>query len=435
MKGLAVVFAVLLTIIGVARAMDQADVPTKFPIPWGNSAGSSYIRVIPQASQIGIQNCAASLTDGFPPLTFVPSTAGGCPPFGQDFNGVLRQVSSWSRWQAAGAFPIYDASFSSSIGGYPSGATLANASTPGCFWVSSVDANSSNPDSSGANWASSCPGGGVGGNSSGTANAQIVAATPFVLTAGAVVSFRATLSNTSVLRVNVNGTGLIDVYRRSQLGAALSVGGEVVNGSLVQLQYDGARWQCMSCLIVQVGEIRDYAGSTAPDGWFFPDGTCISQTTYAELFQVIGTQYGSCSAGLFALPDLRGRVIAGRDDLGGSAASRLTSATMTPNGTTLGATGGGQQSTLITANLPAYTPAGSVGSNTTGITATTTAIRSPAPTGTIDFSPGSLQQLTATVAIIDPGHLHSFTGTAQGGTSTAFTHVPPAMVANKIIKF
>jgi len=55
----------------------------------------------PQASQIGITNCAASLTDGFPPLTFVPVAQGGCPPFGSDFNGILRQITQWSQWMQA----------------------------------------------------------------------------------------------------------------------------------------------------------------------------------------------------------------------------------------------------------------------------------------------------------------------------------------------
>ena len=98
-----------------AFGMQQSQVPPKFPIPWGNSASSSYLRSIPVPSQIGIQNCAASLTDGFPALTFVPATAGGCPPFGADFNGILKQVTQWSRWQGAGAVPLYDSSFSSSM--------------------------------------------------------------------------------------------------------------------------------------------------------------------------------------------------------------------------------------------------------------------------------------------------------------------------------
>lgn len=136
-----------------AYALTQASIPPKFGIPWGNSAGASYIRSIPQGSQIGIQNCAASLTDGWPPLTFVPAAAGGCPPFGQDFNGILKQITQWSQWQAAGGPVVYDGTLSSNIGGYPKGAVLQSAVLVGRLWLSTADNNTTNPDSTtSANW-------------------------------------------------------------------------------------------------------------------------------------------------------------------------------------------------------------------------------------------------------------------------------------------
>lgn len=142
----------LLLIPAAALSMSQSSVPPKFPIPWGNSAGSAYVRSIPTPSQIGIQNCAASLTDGFPPLTFVPSSAGGCPPFGQDFNGILKQVTQWNQWVQAGGPVFYDSAFASAIGGYPSGAKVASAVVPGNAWMSTADNNATNPDAGGANW-------------------------------------------------------------------------------------------------------------------------------------------------------------------------------------------------------------------------------------------------------------------------------------------
>lgn len=153
------VVAALLAILALAiappgaRALDVGSSPTKFPIPWGSSAGSAYIRSIPQGSQIGVQNCAASLTDGFPPLTFTPSSAGGCPPFGQDFNGILKQVTQWAQWQAAGGPVFYDSSFSSSIGGYPKGTVLSSTVVPGYRWLSTADNNTTDPDAGGAGWA------------------------------------------------------------------------------------------------------------------------------------------------------------------------------------------------------------------------------------------------------------------------------------------
>lgn len=135
-----------------ALAMDSSAIPPKFPIVWGNSAGSAYIRSIPEASQIGVTNCAASLTDGFPPLTFTPSSAGGCPPFGQDFNGILKQVTQWSQWVQAGGPVFYDSSFATSIGGYPKGTILSSTIVPGYRWLSTAENNTTDPDAGGAGW-------------------------------------------------------------------------------------------------------------------------------------------------------------------------------------------------------------------------------------------------------------------------------------------
>lgn len=133
--------------------MLASAIPASFPVPFAAAAGGGYIRPIPQASQIGIQDGAASLTDGFPPLTFLPVASGGTPPFGQDVNGVLNQVTAWAQWYAANGAGIYRSSaFSSAIGGYPAGAILASAVFPGAFWRSTADNNTSNPDAGGANW-------------------------------------------------------------------------------------------------------------------------------------------------------------------------------------------------------------------------------------------------------------------------------------------
>jgi hypothetical protein len=134
--------------------MLRSAVPPSFPIPFASSAGAGFIRAIPQASQIGITNGAASLTDGFPPLNFSPVAAGGVPPFGEDFNGLMNQVTLWNQWQEAGAPSTYNSAFSTSIGGYPQAAELSSAILIGRKWVSLVDNNTTDPDSSAAaNWA------------------------------------------------------------------------------------------------------------------------------------------------------------------------------------------------------------------------------------------------------------------------------------------
>jgi tail collar domain/collagen triple helix repeat protein len=59
-----------------------------------------------------------------------------------------------------------------------------------------------------------------------------------------------------------------------------------------------------------IGVVVPYAGSTPPTGWLVADGSAVSRTTYADLFQAIGTTYGAGDGSTtFNLPDLRGRVV------------------------------------------------------------------------------------------------------------------------------
>ena len=107
---------------------------------------------------------------------------------------------------------------------------------------------------------------------------------------------------------------------------------------------------------VPVGVIFDYAGVTAPSGWLFPYGQAVSRTTYSALFSVLGTTYGvGDSTTTFNLPDFRGRVAAGQDDMGGTSANRLTGLSGGLNGDTLGATGGLETHTLVELEIPAHT--------------------------------------------------------------------------------
>jgi hypothetical protein len=137
--------------------MLASQVPLSFPIPFANGAGAGFIRQVPTASQIGITNGAASLTDGFPPLTFLAVTAGGVPPFGEDFNGLLNQISAGVQWFQVGGVPTYNATYAVSIGGYPNGAVLQSGDGTG-FWRNTVDSNTTDPDASPASFTGSISG-------------------------------------------------------------------------------------------------------------------------------------------------------------------------------------------------------------------------------------------------------------------------------------
>ena len=133
--------------------MQSSNIPSKIPLPFAYAAGSSYKNTIPVASQIGVVNGKASLTDGFPPLTFQALSAGGIPPFGADFNGILNEITAIQQWQNAGGFFPYDSTFSTAVGGYPKGAILQAAAFGG-LWVSTAENNTTNPDTGGAGWVS-----------------------------------------------------------------------------------------------------------------------------------------------------------------------------------------------------------------------------------------------------------------------------------------
>ena len=100
---------------------------------------------------------------------------------------------------------------------------------------------------------------------------------------------------------------------------------------------------------VPLGTVSGFAGSTAPSGWQLCYGQAISRTQYAGLFAVTSTTYGSGDGSTtFNVPDLRGRVVAGLDNMGGTDAARLSTAN------TLGTTTGTETITLTTAQMPSH---------------------------------------------------------------------------------
>lgn len=135
--------------------MLSANVPARFSIWWAANADPAYVRDIPEQSQVGVQDGAASLETGFPPDTFTQLVAGGSPPFGQDFNGILRQITTNQQWMQAGGGWAYDLNFSTDVGGYPKGAIIRSSIVLGRQWYSLVDNNTTNPDDplTSANWA------------------------------------------------------------------------------------------------------------------------------------------------------------------------------------------------------------------------------------------------------------------------------------------
>jgi microcystin-dependent protein len=214
----------------------------------------------------------------------------------------------------------------------------------------------------------------------------------------------------------------------------------------------------VSSALIPVGVINPYAGSTAPTGWLLCSNQPVSRETYSALFAVIGTTYGSGDGSTtFNVPDLRGRTVAGLDNMGGTDAGRLSTAN------TLGTSTGVETVTLTSAQsgVPAHGHANTASfSGSFSGSAGTTGNDSPdhthnttwdgAGVGAGGISLWGLQGNTNNKASSGASarHAHSFTpaGSISGSVTmnnvnnavadaaSAHTNMQPTMVLNYIIK-
>lgn len=178
--------------------------------------------------------------------------------------------------------------------------------------------------------------------------------------------------------------------------------------------------------LIPAGLISDFGGTTAPSGWLLCDGSAVSRTTYSILFTAIGTTFGAGDGSTtFNVPDLRGRVAAGKDDMGGSAASRLTNGVSGVDGATLGASGGDENSQQ---HNHAVTDPG----HTHGMTASgDPAVNSSAGGSTVSGRSLTHAGGTAPQNLTDSATTGITLADSGSGSSE---NVQPTLVLNKIIK-
>ena len=192
-----------------------------------------------------------------------------------------------------------------------------------------------------------------------------------------------------------------------------------------------------------IGELIPWTRLSAPSGWVLPYGQTLSRTTYADLWAIAQTEIAGGNtffnngdgSTTFGIADLRGRVVAGKDNMGGVVAGRLGSGagfsgTDSKDPSILGAYGGRETHTITTAQLPPYTPSGTVATSTSGTVpvqgnATGTSVPNKVYYGKND---------TAAIDLpITVSSSSSFTGNAQGGTSAAHNNTQPTMICNYIL--
>lgn len=160
------------------------------------------------------------------------------------------------------------------------------------------------------------------------------------------------------------------------------------------------------------GEVKLWAGVDAPAGWAFCYGQAVNRAENPKCFLALGTTYGvGDGSTTFNLPDLRGRVPAGRDNMGGTLANRLNSGLSGVNGASLGATGGSQVVALAEANIPSLTA------------------NIPLANGAIAINPG-----TTAVQGTDIETSTQLNPTFPNALGTAHQNVPPTIILNYIIR-
>jgi hypothetical protein len=120
--------------------------PGKITVPW---ATGGLKNAIPANANPTTGN--AGYDQGFPPVNMTPKVAGGIPPFGQDFNGILFEITTILRYMQAGGLPTYSSSLSTAIGGYSKGAVVIGSDGLTLFH-SQVDNNTNDPNTNPTGW-------------------------------------------------------------------------------------------------------------------------------------------------------------------------------------------------------------------------------------------------------------------------------------------
>ena len=122
---------------------------------------------------------------------------------------------------------------------------------------------------------------------------------------------------------NAASTNNVSLKAPSSLSSSitLTLPSSIVNGGVLQTDGSGN----LSFTLVQgvpTGSVFCMAVATVPSGYLECNGQSVSRTTYAALFAVIGTQYGSASGSTFKVPELRGEFIRGFDNGRGADSGR-----------------------------------------------------------------------------------------------------------------
>lgn len=206
--------------------------------------------------------------------------------------------------------------------------------------------------------------------------------------------------------------------------------------------------------IASTGDIKFRLQSGSLTGWVRLNGRTIGSASsgateranadVADLFEYLWTNFsnticpvsggrGASAAADFAanktitVPDARGRTIFGLDDMGNSAASRITSATfLTP--TTAGTTGGAETHTLETSQIPSHTHVANVTDPGHVHTTTPSDLHAASPTAAVQASGANFNFNAATNVTVNSATTGITVTNVNAGGGGAHNNMPPGIL-------
>jgi microcystin-dependent protein len=159
---------------------------------------------------------------------------------------------------------------------------------------------------------------------------------------------------TKTLRTEISNQFISKKPRESDVSNADLILFDDVNGSSPGLKSVTKENFLKTIPRTPAGVLMPYGGDVAPnDDWILCDGRELDKTDYQDLFQVIGYKFkpeSQVGNNNFAVPDLRGRMPMGADNMGGQSANTVTAT----SADIVGALDGSETKVIDVTNLPEH---------------------------------------------------------------------------------
>ena len=257
--------------------MQKSNAPTKLTVAFASGTGAGPVNNVPLTP--GSTPGTASYQTGFTSVNMEPIASGGVPPFGADFNGVIKNSTTAQIWQQCGYMYPYDSGFASNanINGYPANSVLMMGSGKG-FWINQTDNNITSPDATGSTGWLGLPAVGAytitttGGTT--TPDSSVLGVTTLIiggaLTSNATIVLPLVAGSRWIIANNTTGSFTLTIQGSSGAGVSIT------QGSALTVFTDGTAY---------------FAASANISGQYLPiNGTAVAATKLAtaRAFNITG---------------------------------------------------------------------------------------------------------------------------------------------------